>query len=74
MGSFTITYPGGYYDSETGLVCTRYAKTGKMAVVWPLFRNGDRASKAMNMILPETISAKMKAKLRKEYEFKRYVK
>ena len=72
MGNLTVEYPGGHYDSDLGLVCTRYAKQGKVAVVWPLFRNGTRAKVTIKMILPEIMSDEMKATLKKCYAFERW--
>lgn len=72
MGTLTVEYPGGYYDSELGLVCTRYATEGRMAMVWALFKNGTRAGEPFKMIIPNAMSAEVKAKLKKCYQFKEW--
>ena len=77
MGSLIVTYPGGYYDSELGeYVITRYAKQGKIAVMYQLdVHSGKRASdRTINVMLPSVIPDKVKVGLKKCYEFERWKK
>ncbi len=65
MSSFTVQYPGGYFDGDS-FVITRYAKVGRIAVM--RLKLGD-GTKIMKVILPKVIPEAMRIKLKKCYEF-----